>query len=729
MAGLEKSVEDLEREILCTICKCDYTDPKILPCYHYYCKQCIYELALRTGLDHPFTCPECRRDTVLPQGNVDNLPTAFFVNRLKEVHSKLKQAGSQTDAKCDMCSSAVVKAFCQHCAQYICDKCINAHQRMKIFYGHKIISLQEVAHVGKIAAGGISGPPRTCEIHEEPLRIYCYDCKCLICRDCMARDHSGHNHEFIKVAAAEMKNRLMQHLKPLEDIKIRLAGLLEDLQETKSEIECQTCSLNNNIEISFKELSEILENHKQKLLNEVSKKAAQKLEQICFQERMLSTSSIVITNVIEYAKQCVVNSADDEVMYMHGEIQNRIDMEIHHQSEERLDLEPVEVNMGVEMIPADDLQQLCQTKAKIVQLSIDPTKCSAVGEGIKTAEVDKVSQFYLKTKLSNGKRSKLAKHVDCYLKSLVNGSTIQCRQDIMGNGEYHVEYQPFLRGLHKLIVTINGQEIAGSPFLVTVSIPPNCISKPIKVFTHLCTPHSVAINSLGEVIVTEWEGNVVVMDRNGKKLKTIKLDHKNGRLTGVVIDAEDNIYVADKNNRIIKFTSKMKFVKEVTVKVAKMNLFGITIVGDEVMVVDKKMNSIFVYTTELEYSRQIDSLSVGNKRGIFDLSSDEHGNLYISHCGNSHIQVLSKYGKFLTSFGFFKGNGKPAGICVACNHVYVADESNHKIFIYTIDGKYISSFGKWGTNEGELYGPCGVCVDNDGFVYVCDKFNNRLQLF
>ena len=101
---LEKSVEDLEKEITCAICHDHYTDPKVLPCCHYYCKQCIHSLTLRTGVDRPFSCPECRQTTTLPQGGVDNLPTAFFINRMKAMHSNMERAHGKVEAKCQMCS-------------------------------------------------------------------------------------------------------------------------------------------------------------------------------------------------------------------------------------------------------------------------------------------------------------------------------------------------------------------------------------------------------------------------------------------------------------------------------------------------------------------------------------------------------------------------------------------------------------------------------------------------
>ena len=137
---VEKSVEGLEKEITCSICHNHYVEPKVLPCLHYYCKQCIHRLSQRTGT---LSCPECHKDAIVPQGDTDKLPTAFFVNRLKELHSKLEQAHGKRDAKCEMCPGDKAEAFCRQCAKLICEKCIESHHRMIIFASHKIAFLND----------------------------------------------------------------------------------------------------------------------------------------------------------------------------------------------------------------------------------------------------------------------------------------------------------------------------------------------------------------------------------------------------------------------------------------------------------------------------------------------------------------------------------------------------------------------------------------------------------
>ena len=41
---VEKGLEELE--ITCPICQDYFREPKILPCFHYYCKECVRQLAL-----------------------------------------------------------------------------------------------------------------------------------------------------------------------------------------------------------------------------------------------------------------------------------------------------------------------------------------------------------------------------------------------------------------------------------------------------------------------------------------------------------------------------------------------------------------------------------------------------------------------------------------------------------------------------------------------------------
>ena len=327
--GHGRSIEDLEKEITCAICHEHYTDPKILPCLHYYCKQCIRALALRTGVDKPFSCPECRTDTTLPQGGVDHLKPAFFINRMKEIHSKLSRVHGKVEAVCENCSGDKAEAFCRQCAEFICADCVRSHQKMKTFTGHKTVSLDELKEGGAKDIVVLGVPLKMCEEHDEQMKIFCFDCNKLICLYCTIKEHSGHNHELVKKAAQKVKKELLEQLKPLKKVHVNLSHSVEEINITKSKVKVQVDGVTEHIKTSFRELRQILANREQELLKETTAKGAQKLDLLSAQEKKLSTSRAVVQSVIEYTEQCLEHSADDEVMCVHAEIQSRIDREIN----------------------------------------------------------------------------------------------------------------------------------------------------------------------------------------------------------------------------------------------------------------------------------------------------------------------------------------------------------------------------------------------------------------
>ena len=104
---------------------------------------------------------------------------------------------------------------------------------------------------------------------------------------------------------------------------------------------------------------------------------------------------------------------------------------------------------------------------------------------------------------------------------------------------------------------MNGLPVAGSPFPVLVKIPPTQLGKPIKSFTRL-QGSGIAVNSKDELVFAEENGDIVILDRTGKRLRRIKKSqHGFKELCGVAVDDNDNIYVTDNGSRsVFKFDKK-----------------------------------------------------------------------------------------------------------------------------------------------------------------------------
>jgi DNA-binding beta-propeller fold protein YncE len=70
------------------------------------------------------------------------------------------------------------------------------------------------------------------------------------------------------------------------------------------------------------------------------------------------------------------------------------------------------------------------------------------------------------------------------------------------------------------------------------------------------------------------------------------------------------------------------------------------------------------------------------------------------------------------------------GICVdAQDRIYVADSCNHRIQIFSPDGKFIRQYGHAGSGLGQMSYPYDIKVDVRGYQFVCEFGNSRIQVF
>ena len=641
----ETVLADLEKDITCVICHDIYTEPKVLPCHHCYCEECLQRLAERAGLNKPFSCPECRKSTTLPEGRVDNLQSAFFINRLIEKYHRLKDA-------------------------------------------LRMPSLP------------------LCKIHGEPLKMFCFDCKTPVCLDCTVKIHSTHKLEFIKVAASEVREELTLQLDPLKEAKEALLYTVQEIQRNRSKVQTQGMSVKERINNSFDEIVKIVEQCRRALLMEADRRVTSKCDNLSSQEEKLSTRHARIHSAIDHIEHRVQHAADDDIMYNHGELRSLMEeLMAEHHEEEKSPKPLEEADMGVEVGCFQEIKQLCQEKVKLTKL----------------AELFALSRFTFSPKNRGPNSAK------CELKSLVDGSSIKCNVDQTRDDVYQCEFIPTVRGRHELSVSVNGQEVAGSPFPVHASIQPTQLSKTVRVISmRNLSPRDVAISSSGKIIVT-FEKTFAVFDKSGKKLQSYEASYlKMTDLWSVTLDSRtNNIFItgnASESHRIVRLDLDFIITKEVSIN-GRVYYSCLAVVGDDRIMYNSNEGCVLVYTPDLEFVGRINSGEFGVSRGI---SSDKHGNLYVCDFGKSCIHVFISSGEFLCSFK--DKLTLPYGICVSGRYVYVCDH-NHKLVIFTTEGQYVTSIGQQGQGKDDLYCPCGVCVDSDGFVYVCDAGNHRLLVF
>ena len=130
----------------------------------------------------------------------------------------------------------------------------------------------------------------------------------------------------------------------------------------------------------------------------------------------------------------------------------------------------------------------------------------------------------------------------------------------------------------------------------------------------------------------------------------------------------------------------------------------------------------------------INRLNLSGKESTLKLpcgvAVDNQGRILVADCHNHSIRIFSRDGKFVKSFGCFgTKNGQlnnPTDVAVSNDKIYVCDKDNNRIQCFTSEGVFLIKFS--GGNV-KLKRPWGVCIDSKGHVVVADTKNNQIQVF
>ena len=734
--AVKKGLKDLKDEITCPVCQEFFQDPKILPCFHYYCKRCVLQLAAR---EQPFPCPECRGDTLLPPTGADGFPTAFFVNRLKSLHDgmeKIQEATSSGDLLCEQCQSAhKAVAFCRHCAQYICEYCRESHRRLKVFSGHTVVSIEELRQNAEENLPIVQPEPMRCKQHQKRLKIYCFTCNQLICRDCVLKDHKDHEFEFTSKSAPQIKQALQEKPGPLQSTQAHIQDARKQLEQSGNEITAQGTHLEKVINGSFDEMIEVLERRRRELLATVRGRVEEKLSSLSSQEKGLEVCTAQIQSLVDFVGQNIGNASDEEIVSIHKQLQCKIEEEM--KSCNSLDLTPAaSANIGVDIFCAAEIAELCQKKTSVITLPVDPSKCRAEGPGMEGAVTNTPTQLVVHTVYSNGQPCREKQSIRAELKSMVDGTVVMAEVTEKEKGSYLVSYCPKVRGRHKLNLLVNQQAIAGSPFDLFVEHPPTQLGKPVRIIKGVKNPYAIALNKSGHLLVAEPnKGLVATLSKDGRVVPGGK--EKLGRPCGIAIDEDGSLLVTSgARQQLMKFNKDWTLAKAVGQKgdqPGQFNTIGrvkICPTTHKYYVCDCFNHRIQVFDQDLKHVSSFGrhGSKLGELNRPTDVAFDNAGHVYVVDCDNHRMQKFSPRIEPLMTFGSCTAATLelyfPRGIHISQQFVYVTEQTP-SVSVFTTNGEFVTSFG----SKEELYSPYGITADKDGFLYVCSWDKDQVVVY
>ena len=135
-------VSNIKTNLTCQICDKLFLDPRILPCLHTFCCQCVETLVRNRPLkDKMLMCPTCQLETGLDsRASVRKLPANSLLVSLLDL--LLIQEGEAVE--CDICDSSEessAQVRCRECSVYLCELHEEAHKRARDTKQHVLLSL------------------------------------------------------------------------------------------------------------------------------------------------------------------------------------------------------------------------------------------------------------------------------------------------------------------------------------------------------------------------------------------------------------------------------------------------------------------------------------------------------------------------------------------------------------------------------------------------------------
>ena len=208
--------------------------------------------------------------------------------------------------------------------------------------------------------------------------------------------------------------------------------------------------------------------------------------------------------------------------------------------------------------------------------------------------------------------------------------------------------------------------------------------------------------------------------------------------SGVAVDSEGNVWIADTgNNRIEKFSSSGTLIGIYTPdSMLAPEAVAFNPVNGNLYVSNSGRNRIDEISTTGSLITAFGEPSSGfwTLNGPDGIAFDANGDVLVADTNNSRVEEFSSGGTYMNRFGSSGSGGGQfngvLGVAVCNGAVYASDSNNNRIEKFSLEGNYEGQFGKGGSGNGEFSAPSRIaCEPTGNDLYVSDKGNNRVQEF
>ena len=262
---MDTSTCALEEILTCMLDFEPLKDPKVLKCGHTFCQVClekVYTFAQGHGTGETarqLLCPICCQPTLVPNGNIRELPDNITIAQLQNMGQAILQEmhvyqDKDKTVKCDSCLQSTrtgaalaaqvcpVRYFCYQCSEHYCQECHAKHKAS--FKDHKeVVDLQSnLKDMLKFFCGK----------HSKYMKFYCQNCSQALCTACRLHDHPK-EHCIVDISDKDtiiQKRAELRKLKPVVNSNLVeanerssiLQGIRKQLFDAYAEMDTQLLS-------------------------------------------------------------------------------------------------------------------------------------------------------------------------------------------------------------------------------------------------------------------------------------------------------------------------------------------------------------------------------------------------------------------------------------------------------------------------------------------------------
>lgn len=648
--------------------------------------------------------------------------------------------------KCDQChkSDSNATACCSTCG-LICSHCLDSHRTMKNLSHHSTTLLQGAKEdylIESLKSADDNNSMR-CEKHSsEQLRMYCKTCRKLICSTCLLEGHKPPSHDIAEVSTSARTKRaeLQASVAAAEKTQTALSEKIELSKRTCELLSEQQEVLKKTVKSNFQLLQEQLDKLQAESLDSIDSTYGNQLAKTLEEVKLLTAQVEAAGHVIKIGHQALVQTSDLELLALKRYMVTRL-KEVSTKKSSSFVRETASINRPT--VLSADLMQLV-TSHILHNMSPSIEASHATGAGIGRALVGKKTSFVVNSLTDVGDPCIEKQSVQIDITIARTQEKIPLEMSIGKKiGTFDVEYIPTVKGEHVISIRIEGNEISRSPYSVIARGPID----PWKVTLMIDRQEwvwGVACDSNREIYITRnYHHMIMVFNREGKYLRKIGLKGQNlGGLwhpTGIAVDQEGNIFVADgkENGRLQKFTkngqplavySSLRSPQGVLLNKQQDRVYVCDRGHQAVVLLDTNLEEIRVFG-ELDHYSQADGFESvsGHLVAPHSITESENGSIFVSDMHNIHI--FNNKGDHLRKIEYSSGEFSPGGIAIDGDLLYVCNTNKNCLLVFTTDGDLVDTKGRHGKQPGQFNTPTSLMVDHDGYLYVTDFSNHRVQVF